>query len=81
MARTMLLTSSSSSAIRMVPVPHKGNVSPLPSTGDLPAATGKARMNVVPLPTSEVTRIDPSWLSTMPRTAASPIPRPMNFVE
>ncbi len=41
---------------------------------------GKNTLNVVPLPGLEYTLIAPLWPRTMPKTAASPNPRPVNLV-
>ena len=41
---------------------------------------GNRTVKVVPLPSSLLTVMAPLWPRTMPRTAAIPNPRPVNFV-
>ena len=50
------------------------------SSGAARAAGGNRIRNACPRPGSLVTRIAPWWPRTMPSTAASPSPRPVNFV-
>ena len=64
---------------------------PAPGRSPRPGATppsfpadstaGRYTRNVEPLPGVLWTSSAPPWLRTMPRTADSPSPRPVNFVE
>ena len=65
----------------MVPVPrHAGGAASASGCAALAAPAGNRTRNVVPLPRSLATLIAPLCLRTMPSTAASPRPRPANFV-
>jgi hypothetical protein len=44
------------------------------------AIVGSSTRQVVPPSTTLSTSIHPPWLRTIPSTAASPRPRPVNFV-
>ncbi len=54
----------------------------LMTAGDLTVDDGEIHVEAVPLPSSLVTVIAPSWFFTIPRTTARPrpVPRPGGFV-
>ena len=79
-ARTTPRTSSSSSANSTRPAPAGWPSVAGGSAASGTTLTGRRTVHVVPFPSRETTRISPPWLSTIPRIAASPIPRPTPFV-
>jgi hypothetical protein len=74
-------TASSSSTTRTVPLASPdGGVGVLGTTGTSRPDAGKMSVKVVPTPGLLSTFIAPWCPRTMPCTAASPSPRPVNFV-